>query len=108
MVTVVEGSATETGTIQILTRGITQTAETLTLATGERSVIYSNGDAKEGLAGQFQNPPLELIVTDQSVLFPLPFLAGLVANTDETFSLLSDPTRTAFRSSAMAPASRRS
>src|SRR5262249_47706323 len=44
---IVEGSTAQSGTIQILTRGATQTAETITLGNAQRAVTYSNGDAKE-------------------------------------------------------------
>ncbi len=82
-VTIVEGSSTQNGTIQILTRGTAQTAETITSSAGQRAIIYSKDDAKEINAGQSVNPPLELIVTDQSPDFPLPLLLSLLNNADE-------------------------
>jgi hypothetical protein len=91
-VTIVEGSTAQSGPIQILTRGITQTIETLSLPDGQRSNIYSNGDAKEILGTQSQNPPLELIVTEQSVLFPIPFLTALVRNADESIRYIGRET----------------
>jgi len=83
-VTIVEGSSTQVGTIQILTRGTAQTAETITSSSGQRAIIYSSDDAKEVSAGQSINPPLELIVTDQSPDFPLPLLLSVLNNADET------------------------
>jgi len=91
-VTIVEGSTTQSGPIQILTRGIAQTIETLSLPDGQRSIIYSNGDAKEIFGPQSENPPLELIVTEQSVLFPLPFLTALVRNADESIRYIGSET----------------
>jgi len=82
-VTIVEGSSTQNGTIQILTRGTAQTAETITSSAGQRAIIYSKDDAKEVGAGQSVNAPLELIVTDQSPDFPLPLLLSVLNNVDE-------------------------
>jgi len=91
-VTIVEGSTTQSGTIQVLTRGTGQTAETITLAGDQRVVIYSNGDAKEVSGGQSVNPPLELIVTDQCTNFPLPLLQSLLNNADEAFRYIGQET----------------
>ncbi len=85
MVTLVEGSTTQSGTIQILTRGVTQTMEALNLPLGQRSVTYSNGDAKEVIGSQAAIPPLELIVTDQCPDFPLPLLQSILNNSDNVF-----------------------
>jgi hypothetical protein len=84
-VTVVEGSTTQTGSIQILTLGASQTSETLILRDGQRSVVYSNGDAKEIAGSESANPPLELIVSDQCPDFPLPLLLSALNNPDEAF-----------------------
>ena len=46
-VNIVEGSSNSNGTIEILTRGSEQTAETLNLPDGLRTLVYSNGAAKE-------------------------------------------------------------
>lgn len=81
-VTIVEGSTTQGGTIQVLTLGTGRTSETLSLPSGTRTVIYSNGDAKEITGTQAANPPLEAIVTDQSPDFPLPFLLAALNNAD--------------------------
>ena len=81
-VTVVEGSTSQQGTIQIRTLGATQTSETLALSGGQRAVVYSNGDALETDGTQSSNPSLELIVTDQCVDFPLPFLTASLSTSD--------------------------
>ncbi len=87
-ITIVEGSSTLTGTVQILTRGTGQTAETITLSDAQRAVIYSNGDAKEVNGTQSTIPPLELIVTDQSPDFPLPLLLSVLNNPDEAYKYI--------------------
>jgi hypothetical protein len=84
-VTIVEGSITQSGSIQILTLGTAQTAETLTLPDGLRTVVYSNGLAKETSGTQATNPPLETVVTDQCPDFPLPFLLSALNNPDAAF-----------------------
>jgi hypothetical protein len=91
-VAIVEGSAPQSGTIQILTRGTAQTAEAITLPTTQRAVIYSNGNALEVSGGQSINPPLESVVTDQGPDFPLPFFLGLLNNTDEAFVYVGQET----------------
>lgn len=81
-VNVVEGSTTQGGSIQILTLGTSYTSEVQNLTGGQRSVIYSNGDALESTPTQSANPPLELIVTDQCADFPLPLLQALLNTAD--------------------------
>lgn len=84
-VTIVEGSTTQSGTLQILTLGTAQTSETLTLPGGTRTVVYSNGSAKETNDAQSTNPPLETVVTDQCPDFPLPLLLAALNNSDVAF-----------------------
>src|SRR5439155_23511481 len=59
-ITIVEGSTTQNGSIQILTLGTAQTSETLTLPSGKRAIVYSNGDPRETNGSQSIIPPLEL------------------------------------------------
>lgn len=84
-IVVVEGSTTQSGTISIQTLGTGETSETINLSSGQRAVIYSNGDAKEINGAQSVNPVLELMVTDQCADFPLPLLLGALNSTDEAF-----------------------
>jgi len=84
-VTVVEGSTTQSGTIQILTRGTAQTIETIMLPDGQRSVVYSNGNAKELSEKGASASPLEQIVTDQCADFPLPFLLSILNTSEEAY-----------------------
>src|SRR5437667_11996911 len=46
-VTIVEGSSTSAGTIQIQTRGLDQSSEQLQLPSASRLLIYSKGEAAE-------------------------------------------------------------
>jgi len=85
IVTVVEGATTQSGTIQILTRGTAQTVETIVLPDGQRSVVYSNGSAKEVSAKGASTPPFEQIITDQCPDFPLSFLLSVLNTPDEAY-----------------------
>ncbi len=91
-VTVVEGSTTQSGTIQIFTRGAAQTMETIILPDGQRSVVYSNGNAKEVGDKGASTPPLELIVTDQCSDFPLPLLLSVLNTSDEAYRYVGQET----------------
>jgi hypothetical protein len=91
-VAITEGSTSQTGTIQILTLGTTETSESITLPTDQRTVVYSNGDAKEVSGGQSVNPPLQLIVTDQCPDFPLPLLSSVLGNPDEALHYVGQET----------------
>jgi hypothetical protein len=91
-VTLVEGSTTESGSIQILTLGTNQTAETLNLQGGQRAVVYSNGNAKETYGNQSVIPPMELSVTDQCVDFPLPLVLLALNNPDESLQYVGGET----------------
>lgn len=84
MVTVVEGSATQTGTIQILTLGTSATSEILNLPNEQRTVIYSNGAAKETKGTQSFSAPMELALTHQCPDFPIPLLMSALNNSDES------------------------
>jgi len=81
-ITIVAGSSTEQGTIQILTRGTTQTSVTVLVGTPNWAVIYSGGQANRIEAGTTSVLCLELAASSQSLHFPLPFISGLVSNSD--------------------------
>jgi len=66
--------------------------ETLNLPGGQRSVTFSNGDAKEIYGNQTTNLPLELIVTDQCPDFPLPLLLSALNNSDEALLYIGSET----------------
>jgi hypothetical protein len=84
IVTVVEGSTTQTGTIQISTLGTNETSEALSLPEQQRAVIYSSGASKETWGTQSTSPNMELVLTDQCPDFPLPFLISVLGNPDES------------------------
>jgi hypothetical protein len=87
-VTLVAGSLTEAGTIRILTRGASQSLEDLQTSSTHRVVAYSNGFARQTDNSSSRPLQLELAVTSQSPLFPLPLLVGVLANPDFSFQYL--------------------
>lgn len=91
-VTIVEGSTTQSGTVQILTLGTGQTSETLSLPDGTRSVVYSNGSAQETVGSQSAVAPLEISATDQCPDFPLPLLLSALNNSDFGFRYIGQET----------------
>jgi outer membrane lipoprotein-sorting protein len=91
-ITVVAGSLTESGTITILTRGTNQTAEQISLPSGLRAVIYSNGEAEETTPSVSAAAVTELAVTDKCPAFPLPLLLSALINPDEVFQYIGQET----------------
>lgn len=91
-VTIVEGSTTQSGTVQILTLGTGQTSETLSLPGGTRSVVYSNGSSQETVGSQSAIAPLEIAATDQCPDFPLPLLLSALNNSDFGFRYIGQET----------------
>lgn len=91
-ITIVEGSTNENGSISIQTLGTSETAEIINLPDSQRSVIYSNGRAKEVNGTQSVNLPLELIVVDECADFPLPLLSAILDNQDESFRYIGQET----------------
>jgi hypothetical protein len=85
-VTIVAGSSTDSGTIRILTRGTQQTFEEVQTPTDARSVVFSNGEASETIAGAATPFPMQRAVTSQCWYFPLPYLDALLSNPDESFT----------------------
>jgi len=87
-VNLVAGSQNETGTITILTKGSSQTSEQITLPSGQRAVVYSNGMASETTPLGSAQAVMELAVADQCADFPLPLLLAALNNADESFQYI--------------------
>jgi hypothetical protein len=88
-VTIVAGSQTSNGTIRILTRGTNQSSEQTILPSSTYAVTYSQGLADETINSTTTSVPLERTVTSQSVCFPLPFLAAVLADADESIQYIA-------------------
>ncbi len=88
-VTIVEGSPTQSGAIQILTRGTNQSLESISLPDLSQTTVFSypyagqtsGSTAQQQLTGQ-------LAATSQSALYPLPFLVGMLNNADVSLQYL--------------------
>lgn len=91
-ITIVEGTSTQSGTFQFLTRGTAETAEQITLPSEQRVVIFSSRDAKEVRGSNTNIPPLEESITDQYEDFPLPFLLSVLNNTDSAYQYIGQET----------------
>lgn len=84
-VTITAGSETSQGTVRILTRGTNQTSIQFQTTNVNWSVIYSSGQASRVDTTGTSVLPMELAASSQCLYFPLPFLSGLLNNSD--FSL---------------------
>jgi hypothetical protein len=85
-VEIVAGSKVDQGTIKILTRGITQSAEFIQLSDRQLGVIYSSGNADEFVGAEHKKLPLELAVTSQCVDFPAPLLGGALSDPETSLA----------------------
>src|SRR2546427_10131515 len=81
-VTVVAGSLTTQGTVQIETLGSAETSIQFQIPSGSWSVIYSNGQANRVESSTVTVLPLELAASSQCLYFPLPYLSDLLNNPD--------------------------
>lgn len=83
--TIIAGSETSQGTVQIRTRTSSETSIQFQMPSQTWSVIFSAGQANRVDSGAVTVLPLELASSSQSLYFPLPYLSGLLSNPD--FSL---------------------
>jgi len=87
-ITIIAGSLTQQGTIQIVTRGTTETSVAVQAETANWSVIYSGGQANHTEAGKTSVLSLERSASSQSLHFPLPFLSGLLSDADVSLQFI--------------------
>lgn len=91
-VTVTAGSSTETGSIEILTRGVEQTLERRITPSATSEFVYSAGLASASDGQTRKGSSLEWAQTAQSTVFPLPLLAGGLQNPDIAFAYVGQDT----------------
>lgn len=72
----VSGSTSDTGSIQILTRGYSQTAERLTVGGTTTSVVYSQGYSGQKNGSSTARFSLEKSLSSDSAMFPLITIAA--------------------------------
>jgi hypothetical protein len=87
-ITRVAGSETDHGTIHILTRSANQTLEQFQTPQGSISEVFSNGQATEVSSSSARPLSLNRAATTRCADFPLPFLAGLISNPDESLQFV--------------------
>jgi hypothetical protein len=86
-VTTVAGSLIENGSITILTRGTDQTSEQIQTSNAF-TYIYSRGRASTIDNGSPGKLPMDVSVSAACPYFPLPLIAGALANPDESFAYI--------------------
>jgi hypothetical protein len=91
-VSIVAGSETSTGTIQIQTLGTNQTSVQVQTEDANWTVIYSQGLASQTVGGIATGLSLEAASTSQCVYFPLPYLAGILQNPDVALQYIGSET----------------
>ena len=87
-VTILAGGLTLQGTVQILSRGTAESSVTVEAGSSNWSVIFSGGQANRTEAGKTTSLPLERASSSQSLHFPLPFISGLLANSDMSIQFI--------------------
>jgi hypothetical protein len=91
-VTLVEGSLTSHGTVQILTRSTNQTSIQFQTDSSNWSVIYSKGDANRVDSSGINYLSLEFAASNQCFYFPMPYLSGLLGNPDVSIQYVGQET----------------
>jgi hypothetical protein len=86
--TIVAGSSTDQGTVRILTRGTSQTFEKIQSLGTEIAEVYSDGQASQIVGSTVKPLSGNRATTAQCRDFPLPLLAALLANPDESLQFL--------------------
>lgn len=85
-ISITAGSDTQWGSIQIQTRGTDQSSEQLTTSNGTIESTFSHGNS--ATANNYSKKSLsslELAVSNQSALFPLPLLASILTSPDSAY-----------------------
>jgi hypothetical protein len=88
-VVVIAGTDTETGTARILTKGLNESLEEISLQNGISRVVYSNGAAAILAAGSdLQEASMERTASSQSAVYPLPLIARIMSSPDSMYELI--------------------
>lgn len=91
-VTTVAGSLTQQGTVTILTKGSTETSIQFQMPNNPWTVIFANGQANKVESSQTTVYPFELAASNQCLYFPLPYLSGILNNTDYSIQYVAQET----------------
>jgi hypothetical protein len=91
-ITITAGSSTETGSIQILTRGVDQTLSKVQVP-GENSIlVYSRGLASYSDGTKIQPLSVEQAVSTAASEFPLALIQSALQNSDFSFAYVGQET----------------
>ena len=91
-VAITAGSSTQSGTVQILTRGVDQTLVKVQVAGTTSTLIYSRGFASYSDGTTIQPLCMEQAVSTAAPEFPLPLLQGALQSTDFAFTYIGQET----------------
>ena len=92
----VAGSESKSGRVRILTRGLDQSAEYFLMPDGDRTLVYSRGQAAERNGDSIQELWLELAVASQSPNLPLVLIAAVLNDPDSAFRYMGQETLDGF------------
>ena len=87
-VTITAGGSSQTGQIEVLTRGVAQSLERLTTPSITSEFVFSGGLASASNGKTRKASSLEWSQTAQSAIFPLPLLVGALQNPDTAFTYI--------------------
>jgi hypothetical protein len=90
--TTAAGSLTQQGSVTILTRGSAQTSVQFQMPNDLWTVVFASGQANKVETAQTTVYPLELAASSQCLYFPLPFLSGILNNTDYSVQYMGQET----------------
>lgn len=88
----VSGAVEDTGTIQILTRGYMQTAETITSGGNTTEIVYSQGYAAQKDEKGSSLFSLEYALSSDSAVFPLITIAAAIQDPNSTIQFVGKET----------------
>lgn len=84
----ITGDTHERGTVRILTKSLSRTAELYEVPSGSKSHAYLDGIATEKNSAKSSELSFEAALSSQSVLFPLPWMAAMFSSDDVTLESL--------------------
>jgi len=86
------GSRVENGTLTILTRGMSETREQISVPSGQQLFTFADGLSSENLNGAGVARSAEIAASSQSAMFPLPLFASAYVSDDVALSYVGAET----------------
>jgi hypothetical protein len=91
-VTTVAGSLTQQGTVTILTKGSNETSIQFQVPNNPWTVVFASGQASNVEPSQTTPYSLERAASSQCFYFPLPYLSGILNNSDYSIQYVGQET----------------